>query len=112
MDQGPQGCTYLAVLTPFYPPPGLVHLVHVGKIHPAGRRTRKSYDYKVRTGCRRFIDASETPRSTHTNTMFPGVPQVKSVAEHTATIGDLKESQCTLTLTGRRAPVLALWASR
>lgn len=56
-ERGPQGCTYLAVLAPFYSPPGLVHLVHVGKIHPAGRKARKSRDSQVRTGCRSPTDA-------------------------------------------------------
>lgn len=104
-EWGPQGCTYLAVLAPFDPPSGLVHLVHVGKIHPVGRGARKSGDSRVRTGCRRPIDARTPP-------MFPEVPQVESGAKHKARSGDLKRSQCTLTLTGLRAPVLALWAGR
>lgn len=56
-ERGPQGCTYLAVFAPFYSPPGLVHLVHVGKIHPAGREARKSRDSRVHTGCRSPRDA-------------------------------------------------------
>lgn len=49
---GPEGarCSYLTILAPLYSPPRLVHLVHMGKIHPAGKGTRNGCD--LRTGCR------------------------------------------------------------
>lgn len=75
-------------------------MVHVGKIHPVGKGDRKSRDSRVCTGCRSPTDA-RIP-------VFPEVPQVERGAEYIARSGDLMGSQCTLTLTGLRAPVLAL----